>query len=110
MTDPGPGPTSHARLLGVLAYLGGLVSGIVVLAFERQDAFVRFHAMQSIVTFAAALVADLMLRGLGLVGMIAVIPFVLAVAALWIYLIVQTWRGERFHVPYIGVFADHLLK
>jgi uncharacterized membrane protein len=103
-------PSSHARLLAALAYMGGLLSGLVVLGMERQDAFVRFHAMQSVVTFACVLVAHLALRGLGLVGLVASVPFVAAVAVLWIYLIVQAWLGQRQHLPYVGAFADHLLK
>ena len=110
MTGTGEPPSSNARLLAALAYGGGLVSGIVVLSIERHDAFVRFHATQSVVTFSAALVAHLMLLGLGAVGRVATVPFVVAVAVLWIYLIVQAWRGERRHLPYVGAFADHLLK
>src|SRR5215471_10265318 len=109
MTDA-DAPSAHARLLAALSYLGGLLSGIVVLGTERHDGFVRFHAMQSVVTFAGVLVAHLALRGLGLVGLVASVPFVLAVAVLWIFLIVQAWRGERQHLPYVGAFADHLLK
>ena len=102
--------STNARVVSVLAYLGGLLSGVLVLALERRDSFVRFHAMQSTVTFAAALIAHLMLRGFGKVGVIATVPFVFAVIALWIALMVQAWRGERYHLPYLGAFAEHLLK
>jgi len=110
VTESGGDPSPRARLVAVAAYLGGLISGTVVLIVERHDAFVRFHAMQSIVTFSAALVAHLVLRGLGRVGAIATVPFVIAVTVLWVYLMVRAWRGERHHLPYVGAFADHLMK
>src|SRR5262245_34030572 len=109
MTAGTPVPT-NSRLLGVAAYAGGLISGLLILALERQDGFVRFHAMQSSVTFAALLVAHLMLRGFGAVGVVASVPFVLAVIALWAALMIQAGRGERYHLPYLGAFAEHLLK
>ena len=34
-----------------LCYVAGWVSGLVFLLVEKKDEFVRFHAMQSIVTF-----------------------------------------------------------
>jgi len=86
------------------------LSGVIVILVERRDPFVRFHAMQSIVTFGTLLVAHLVLRGFGLIGVIASVPFVLGVAALWIFLMVQAARGERFQLPYLGPFAEHLLK
>ena len=103
-------PSSASRVGAVLAYVGGLLSGVIVILVERRDPFVRFHAMQSIVTFGTLLVAHLVLRGFGLIGVIASVPFVLGVAALWIFLIIQAARGERYHLPYLGLFAEHLLK
>jgi len=37
----------------LLSYLFGWLSGLVVILIEKEDGFVRFHAMQSIVTFGA---------------------------------------------------------
>lgn len=109
MTAPTEVP-SPARIGAVLAYVGGLLSGVIVIVVERRDPFVRFHAMQSIVTFSALLVAHLVLRGFGLLGAVALVPFVMGVIVLWILLMVQAWRGERYHLPYLGTFAEHLLK
>jgi len=110
VTPPAVRPSSASRVGAVLAYVGGLLSGVVVILVERRDPFVRFHAMQSIVTFGTLLVAHLVLRGFGLLGVIASVPFVFAVAALWMFLIVQAARGLRNPLPYLGTFAEHLLK
>ncbi len=39
------------NLAGLLCYVGWWVSGIVFLIIEPDNKFVRFHAIQSIVTF-----------------------------------------------------------
>ena len=111
MTGAAGGPSSASSRIGaVLAYVGGLLSGVIVILVERRDPFVRFHAMQSIVTFGTLLVAHLVLRGFGLIGVIASVPFVVGVVALWVFLMIKAWRGERYRLPYLGMFAEHLLK
>ena len=110
MTGAAGGQPSASRLGAVLAYVGGLLSGIIVILIERRDPFVRFHAMQSIVTLSVLLVAHLVLRGLGLLGAVASVPFVIGVGVLWIALMIQAGRGERYQLPYLGAFAEHLLK
>ena len=98
------------NVVAVLAYLGGAITGIVVLVMEKKDQFVRFHAMQSTITFLLVLVANLMLRNIPVVGRLAYLPFALAVAALWIALMAKAFMGERYKLPYIGDFAERQLK
>ncbi|UCH50751.1 MAG: hypothetical protein JSV54_06970, partial [Chloroflexota bacterium] len=38
------------NIAGLLCYVAGWISGIVFLVLERKNQFIRFHAMQSIVT------------------------------------------------------------
>ncbi len=61
------------NVVAALAYLGGALTGIVVLLVEKKDQFVRFHAMQSTVTFLLVLVANLLLRNVPVVGRFAVL-------------------------------------
>jgi uncharacterized membrane protein len=98
------------NLVAALAYLGGALTGIVVLVVEKKDQFVRFHAMQSTVTFLLVLVANLLLRNIPVVGVLAYVPFGVAVMALWIVLLVKAFMGERYKIPYIGDFAERQLK
>ena len=90
------------RLAAVLSYLFGFVTGIVFLVIERDSTYVRFHAMQSTVTFISLFV----------VGMIAqVVPFVsvlvnVASLGVWALLMVKAWQGERYMLPMIGEMAE----
>ena len=101
---------STSNVVAVLAYLGGALTGIVVLLVEKKDQFVRFHAMQSTVTFLVVLVANLLLRNIPVVRGLAYIPFGVAVTAIWILLMVKAFMGERYKLPYIGDFAERQLK
>ncbi len=41
------------NVAGLLCYLGAWITGIIFLVIEQKSKFVRFHALQSIVTFGA---------------------------------------------------------
>jgi uncharacterized membrane protein len=98
------------QIAGAIAYVGGLVTGIVVLAVEKDDRFVRFHAMQSIVFFGAVLVAHLALSGVPFLGKVLYVPFLLGVVGVWAFLIYQAFNGHRYKLPYIGDFAERQLR
>ena len=104
------GRVPASNVIAVLAYLGGALTGIVVLFVEKKDQFVRFHAMQSTVTFLLVLVANLLLRNVPIVAGLAFLPFLVGVAALWIVLMVKAFMGERYKLPHIGDFAERQLK
>ena len=52
------------NVAAALSYLCGMLSGIAFLILEKQNRYVRFHAMQSTITFILVLIADLLLMGL----------------------------------------------
>jgi uncharacterized membrane protein len=93
-----------SRLAAVLAYLLGIVSGIIMLMFEREDRFVRLHAVQSIVFSSTAGVGLMLLLMAGLphAGPIVGGPALLV----WLYLIVRAWRGDWYQLPVVGAWAE----
>ncbi len=115
-------PTStgvDARLASLLCYAGWWVTGIVFLIVERQHRGVRFHAAQSLIIFGAL---SLVMFAAG--GASAVAFFVagasfqllqvfgnvvwLAAVALWLGLLVRTWRGDTWRIPLVAPLADKL--
>ena len=78
----------NQNFVAALAYLGGAITGVVVLAVEKQNRFVRFHAMQSTVTFVLVLVAQLLLRNVPVVGGVAVVAVGVGVVFLGMWLFV----------------------
>ncbi|MFC1913237.1 DUF4870 domain-containing protein [Chloroflexota bacterium] len=97
------------NIAGLLCYLGGWITGIVFLVIEQKNKFVRFHALQSIVTFGALTVASALLNWIPLVGgffsaVIGILAFVL-----WILLMVKAYQGELYKVPVAGQVAEGIL-
>lgn len=92
---------------GALSYVLGPVTGIVFLVIEK-DPFVRFHAMQSIVTFVALFVLQWAFAFtvilLPLVPLISIVAF-----ALWLILIYKAWQGDKWEVPFLGKIAKQLM-
>ena len=83
------------------AYFFPFIGGLVILAIEEKDRFVRFHAAQSIVFWACASVIAVMLFWIPLIK--DIYAFVLLVA--WLFLIYQAWTNKEFEIPYLGAIA-----
>jgi uncharacterized membrane protein len=87
-----------------LSYVLGWLTGIVFLLIEK-DPFVRFHAMQSVVTFGVlTILAMVPLIGWVLSPLVMIVSFVL-----WLVLIFKAYQGEEFKLPVIGDFAKKQL-
>lgn len=102
------------NLEGLLCYLAGWITGIVFLVLEKENQFVRFHAVQSIVTFGAYTVVSVVVSLVfGLIPVFGlVVNWLLGVAALavWILLMVKAYQGQRYKLPWAGDFAEKHLK
>lgn len=87
-----------------LSYVLGWLTGIVFLLIEK-DPFVRFHAMQSIITFGIlTLLSFVPVIGWILSPLVMIVGFVL-----WLVLIFKAYQGEEFKLPVIGEFAKKQL-
>jgi uncharacterized membrane protein len=100
-----------ANLLGLLAYLFGIVSGVLILVLEKQHAEVRFHAAQSIVV-SIALIALSFVSGLltfvPILGLIVGVVIWIGSVILWIYLLIQGYRLNHVELPLLGGYAVKL--
>jgi len=108
--QPKQGTGLQPNVAGLLCYLGWWVTGIIFLILEKEDKNVRFHAMQSIVTFGAITILLIVLYVIPFIGWIlAWIVWIVAVI-LWIVLMVRSYQGQVWKVPWAGNFAESLLK
>jgi uncharacterized membrane protein len=109
----------ESRTGALLAYLAWWVTGALMLALERRDSFVRFHAAQAVV-------------GLGAIWMLGAATYILAFAVLsfsatgftamlwlalgiwaagvgvWLVCLVKVFRGERWRMPLAAPIADRI--
>jgi uncharacterized membrane protein len=93
-----------------LAYAVGLICGAIVLSVEKNDRYVRFHAWQSVLVFAAAAAISMLLPTVPVVGDWGVVraAFRVGVIVLYVFLIIKALRGERYKLPLLGDLAANL--
>ena len=95
------------NLAAGLAYALGWITGLALLLTERENRFVRFHALQSTIVFGV--LCALWFVGLSIPILGWLISFILIPplsALLWLLLIYKAYHGERFKLPYVGDIAE----
>jgi len=98
------------NLTAAISYVFFFISGFIVLILEKENKFVRFHAMQSFATFLLLWALSQILLFIG-----GFIPFIGTIGAgicvriiriictiLWLVCIFKAFKGKIFKVPVIG--------
>lgn len=107
-----------SNVAAALSYVLGLITGIIFLVLEpyKHDRFVRFHAMQSILFCAAAIVfsiawsilVNIMINISGWTA-VALTPIALVISLgfflFWLFLMYQAYSRREFRIPFIGGIA-----
>ncbi|HWT45072.1 MAG TPA: DUF4870 domain-containing protein [Vicinamibacterales bacterium] len=95
-----------ANVAAAASYFLGFVTGLIFLLTERDNRFVRFHAMQSTLLFLGIVVLDVLLQLVPILGALIVIFVVIpASAILWLILMFKAYQGEEFSLPVVGRLA-----
>lgn len=89
-----------------LSYLLGFITGFVFYWEERKSEFVRFHALQSVITFLPIWILLLILGWIPVIGTLARI----LAAILWVFLMVRAYSGQTYKVPFFGGIAEDVLR
>jgi uncharacterized membrane protein len=104
------------NIVAALSYVFGPFSGIFVLVMEKENKFVRFHALQSTLWFLMLMVigwiigiigsvfGSIFLIGLLFRGVFSIIGGIVSMVSLisWIFLMVKAYGGATFKIPIIG--------
>ncbi len=96
----------NQNVAGMLCYLVGWITGLIFFLIEKENKFVRFHAMQSMLVFGPACVALLLCLSIPLIGWVLSIFIVYGSAILWLILMFKAYQGERFKLPIVGDMAE----
>ena len=92
-----------------LCYIVGWVTGIIFLFVEKENDFVRFHAMQSLVTFVGLFIIGIVAPIIPILGsIISFFMFPIGIV-LWLLLMYKAYKGERYKLPYVGDFSEKQL-
>lgn len=131
LESTGTGMGLDENVAGALAYLFGVITGVIFYVVEQENAFVRFHAAQSIAVFGLVFVASI---GLSILGMLvsavlftgttggfivgSIVSLLLTLVwlvvtvgtfGLWLYLMVRAYQGKTPRVPIAAGIADKLV-
>lgn len=113
MDDGGAQETSIGttqNVAGLLTYLLGWITGVVFLLIEKDNKFVRFHAMQSVVVFVPITIAWIVFGFIPVVGAFLNLLLSLISLVLWLVLMYQAFQGKHFKIPRAGDYAETQLK
>ena len=113
------------NVAALLSYIFNWVSGLIFFLIEKDSRLVRFHAMQSILLSAGAIILGIVLwvawvviaiilammsdvlASIGglLIGLV-ILVFYVAILAAWIMCLIKAYQGQYFKLPVIGNFAE----
>ncbi len=88
-----------------LAYVLGALSGIIVLVFEKNNKFVRFHAMQSVIAHLAIFVVSVVAGVVPVLGFLVGSLLTLVTLVLFAFMAYQAYSNKEFELPIIGKIA-----
>lgn len=106
------------NVAALLSYVVGWVTGLIFFLIEKDNKFVRFHALQSIIVFggltAAMIILSVLLSIFFMVHLYFFFPLFRIInlllwllgLILWIVLMIKAYQGEYFKVPIAGDIAD----
>ncbi|HEY8490206.1 MAG TPA: DUF4870 domain-containing protein [Dehalococcoidia bacterium] len=98
------------NVAGLLCYVLTFLTGLFFILTEKENKFVRFHALQAIFFGIADVVLWFVLTiiaiPLGFLGFFLTVIFWLGSLGLWIYLMYTAYQGQQFKLPVLGDLAE----
>lgn len=117
------------NVASMICYIGVWFTGLIFYFMEKENKTVKFHAMQSILTFLPLTILTNVLWWLGrprwtaggIYGWGSYSPGIPALlwisyllwavtGILWLILVIKSYQGEKFKVPVIGDIAEKQIK
>ena len=117
------------NIASVIAYVLVWVTGIIIFLIEKENKTVRFHAMQSILTFLPLTIIGWIVGWIGapsysygsypygyswspgIPALIWLSWIIWAITViLWLVLIIKAYQGEKFKLPIVGDIAEKQVK
>ena len=93
------------HVAGFLCYILGFITGIVFLVVEKESRFVKFHAMQSTITFLGLFVISFIISWIPIINLL-IYPIWILSLILWLVLMIKALQGKRYSLPIVGKMAE----
>jgi uncharacterized membrane protein len=108
---------SSRNQVAAISYVLGFVTGIVILMVEKDDRFIRFHAMQSTLStgslFILNIILGIVLTPLGVFSFISTLTGIiiwLAIFYLCVRSFIEAYRGNVYKLPVFGNIAEKRVR
>ncbi|HZW68168.1 MAG TPA: DUF4870 domain-containing protein [Pseudogracilibacillus sp.] len=98
------------NIAAALTYPFGFITGLIFLLIEKNNQFVKFHALQSIFTSISLMVVFTVIGLIPIIGIIVSLLMTPVMIIVSILLIYKAYKGEWFKVPFIGDLVENQLK
>jgi uncharacterized membrane protein len=95
---------------GLLCYVLTWITGIIFLVLQKENWFVRFHAIQSIVTFLPLMILTFIIRQIPFIGRIISPLLWILSFILWILLMFKAYSGQMYKLPIAGDIAEEQIN
>jgi uncharacterized membrane protein len=96
----------EANLAALLACVFGWITGLIFFLLEKENKFVRFYALQSILISVVFFVFSIVLMFVPIVNVIAIPVLSIGGVIIWIVCMIKAYQGEKFKLPVIGDMAE----
>lgn len=102
------------NLIASFAYIpfAAPVISIVILVVEKEDRYIRFHAMQSLlislIYYAASIFLEMIFKGF--IGFLVNPLLTILALVVWIISMLMAFGGRVFKWPLVGGFAEKQVR
>ncbi|WP_411747190.1 DUF4870 domain-containing protein [Psychrobacillus psychrotolerans] len=86
------------------------IVGLIFLFVEKENRFIRFHALQSVFLGVALIIISMVLPFIPIIGWMLSIWLPLLVLALVVFLMYQAYNGKYYKLPLLGDITEKQLK
>lgn len=93
---------------GMLCYI--FIIGLLFLIFEKENRFIRFHALQAVFLGVALFIIGMILGFIPIIGLLLSILWTPIVLAIMVFMMIQAYKGKYYKLPIIGDMAEKQLK
>lgn len=94
------------NVAGLLTYLGFWVTGLIFFLIEKDSKLIKFHSMQSIITFGGLMILSWIFWSIPFIGWMIGWLINVLIIVLWIILMIKAYQGQKFKLPVIGDLAE----
>lgn len=98
------------NIVAVLCYAFGWLGGIIFLILEKENRFIKFHALQSLATFLMLFIISIIANFIPFLGGFIAMLITPISVLLWLFLMYKAYQGEKYKLPLIGNWVERQIN